>query len=98
MFLRLLIFLYHIIGFSVPGIIGYIYQQIDVNSTSMFITICIGGVANGIEGVLEPFIQCIRYSAIFCMGFFLILQRARQSCEEVLGWKVYFISVKTEFA
>ena len=91
MFLRLLIFLYHIIGFSVPGIIGYIYQQIDVNSTSMFVTICIGGVANGIEGVWEPFIQCIRYSAIFCMGFFLIiLQRARQSCEEELDWKVYF--------
>ena len=64
----------------------------------MFVTICIGGVANGIEGVLEPFIQCIRYSAIFCMGFFLILQRARQSCEEELDWKVYFISVKTEFA
>ena len=82
MFLRLLIFLYHIIVFTVPGIIGCIYQQIDVNNTSMFVTICIGCVVNGVEGVLEPFIQCIRYSAIFCMGFFLILQRARQSCEE----------------
>ena len=81
MFLRLLIFLYHIIVFTVPGIIGYIYiyQQIDVNSTLTFVTICIGGLANGVEGVLEPFIQCIRCSAIFCMGFSLILQRARQS-------------------
>ena len=52
----------------------YIYQQIDVNSTLTFVTICIGGVANGVEGVLEPFIQCIRCSAIFCMGFSLILQ------------------------
>ena len=52
----------------------------------------------GIEGVLEPFIQCIRYSAIFCMGFFLILQRARQTCEKELDWNVYLISVKTEFA
>ena len=67
--------------FTVLGIIGYIYQQIDVNSTLTFVTICIGGVANGAEGVLEPFIQCIRCSAILCMGFFLILQRARQSCE-----------------
>ena len=57
--------------FTVPGIIGYIYQQIDVNNTLTFVTmICIGGVANGVEGVLEPFIQCIRCSAIFCMFFF----------------------------
>ena len=67
--------------FTVPDINGYIYQQIDVNSTLTFVTICIGGVANGVEGVLEPFIQSMRYSAIFCMGFFLILHRARQSCE-----------------
>ena len=67
-------FLYHIIVLTVPGIIRYPYQLIDVNSTSMLVTICIGGVANGVKGVLEPFIQCIRYSAIFCMGVFLILQ------------------------
>ena len=67
--------------FTVPGLIGYIYQQTDVNNTLTFVTICIGGVANCVEGVLEPFIQCIRCSAIFCMGFFLILQRARQSCK-----------------
>ena len=32
------------------------------------------GVAKGVKGVLESFIQCIRYSAVFCMGVFLILQ------------------------
>ena len=58
--------------FTVPRIIRYIYQQMDVNSTLTFVTICIRGVANGVEGVLEPFIQCIRCSAILCMGFFLI--------------------------
>ena len=58
-----------------------IYQQIDVNSSLTFVTICIGGVAKGVKGVLESFLQCIRCSAIFCMGFFLILQRSRQSCE-----------------
>ena len=67
-------FLYHIIVFTVPRIIRYPYQLIDVNSTSMTVTICIGGVAKGVKGVLEPFIQCIRYSAIFCMGVFLLLQ------------------------
>ena len=70
-------FLYHIIVFPVPGIIRYPYQLIDVNSTvstSMLVTICIGGIAKGVKGVLEPFIQCIRYSAIFCIGVFLILQ------------------------
>ena len=43
-----------------------------VSLPSMFVTICIGGVAKGVKGVLESFIQCIRYSAIFCMGVFLI--------------------------
>ena len=60
--------------FTVRGIIRYLYQLIEVNSTSMLVTICMGGVAKGVKGVLEPFIQCIRYSAIFCMGLFLILQ------------------------
>ena len=59
--------------FTVRGIIRYLYQLIDVNSTSMLVTICIGGVVKGVKGVLEPFIQCIRYSAIFCVGLFLIL-------------------------
>ena len=27
----------------------------------MLVTICIGGVAKGVKGVLEYFIQCIRY-------------------------------------
>ena len=99
MFLRLLIFLYHIIVFTAPGIIGCIYQQIDVNSISMFITICVGGVTNGVEGVLEPFVQCIRYSAIFWMGFWYCseLDKAVKEVsylEEELDWKVYFISVK----
>ena len=67
-------FLYHIIVFTVPRIIRYLYQLIDVNSISMIVTLCIGGVVKGVKGVLEPFIQCIRYSAIFCMGVFLILQ------------------------
>ena len=39
MFLRLQIILYHIIMFTVPGIFGYPYQQIAVNSTSMFVTV-----------------------------------------------------------
>ena len=67
-------FLYNIIVFTVPRIIRYPYQLIYVNSTSMIVTICIGGVEKGVNGVLEPFIQCIRYSAILCMGVFLILQ------------------------
>ena len=67
-------FLYHIIVFTVPRIIRYPYQLIDVNSTSMPVTICIGGFAKSVKGVLESFIQRIRYSAIFCMGVFLILQ------------------------
>ena len=53
----------------VPGIIGYPYQQIDVNSMSTFVTICVSGVANGVKGVLESFIQCLICSAKFCMGF-----------------------------
>ena len=40
----------------------------------MLVISCIGGVAKGVIGVLEYFIQCIRYSAIFCMGVILILQ------------------------
>ena len=48
---------YHIIVFTVPGIIRYPYQQIDITSTSMLVTICIGGVAKGVKGVLESFIQ-----------------------------------------
>ena len=67
-------FLYHIIVITVPGIIRISYQLIDVNSTSMLVTISIGGVAIAVKGVLESFIQYIRYSAIFCMGVFLILQ------------------------
>ena len=67
-------FPYHIIVFTVPGIIRYPFQLIDVNSTSMLVTICIGGVVKGVKGVLVSFIQCIRYSAILCMGVFLILQ------------------------
>ena len=64
-------FLYHIIVFTVPGKkIRYPYQLIDVNSTSMLVTICIGGIAKSVKGVLESFIQCIRYSAIFCMVYF----------------------------
>ena len=53
-------FLYHIIKSTVSGIIRYPYQLIDV--------------AKGVKGMLESFIQCIRCSAIFCMGVFLILQ------------------------
>ena len=67
-------FLYHIIVFTVFGIIRYPYQLIDVSCTSMLVTICIGGVAKGVKGVVEYFIQCIRNSAIFCMTVFLILQ------------------------
>ena len=67
-------FLYHIKVFTVPRIIRYPYTLIDVNNTSIIVTICIGGVAKGVNGVLEPFIQCIRYSAIFCLSIFLILQ------------------------
>ena len=66
-------FLYHIIVFTVPGIIRYLYQLIDINNTSMLVTICFGVVAKGVKGVLGYFIQCIRYSAIFCTGVFLIL-------------------------
>ena len=68
------LFLCHIILFTVHGIIRYPYQLFDVNSTSMLVTICIGGNAKGVKGVLESFIQCIRYSVIFCMGVFLILR------------------------
>ena len=60
--------------FIVPGISGYPYQQIAVNSTSRFVTVCLGDIANGVTRVFESCIQCLRYSAIFCMGFFLILQ------------------------
>ena len=67
-------FLCHIIVFTVPGIIRYPYQLINVNSTSPLVTICIGGVAKGVKGVLESFLQCIRYIAVFFMGVFLILQ------------------------
>ena len=74
MILRVQIFLYHIIMFTVPGISGYLNQQIAVNITSMFDTICLGDVANGVIRVLESCIQCLRYSAKFCIGFFLILQ------------------------
>ena len=63
-------FLYHIIVFTVPGIIRYPNQLIDINSTSLLVTFCIGGVAKCVKGVLEYFIQCIRYSAIFCMGVY----------------------------
>ena len=67
-------FLYHIIVFTVPGIIRYPNQLIDINITSMLVTYCIGGIVKGVKGVLEYFLHCIRYSAIFCMGVFLILQ------------------------
>ena len=70
MFLKLLILLYHIIAFTVPGIIGYLYQLIYVNSISMLVTICTRGVLKGVKGVLESFIQCIRYSAIFVWVYF----------------------------
>ena len=65
---------YHIIMLTVPGISGYPYQQIAVKSTSMFVSVYLGDVANGDTGVLEACIQCLKYSAIFCMGVFLILQ------------------------
>ena len=74
MFLRLQILLYHIIMPTVPDISGYLYQKIAVNSTSMVVSVCLGDVANCVTGVLEACIQCLRYSAIYCMGFFLILQ------------------------
>ena len=38
---------------TVPGINGYPYQQIAVNSTSMFVSVCLGDVANGSTGELE---------------------------------------------
>ena len=37
----------------VPGIGGYPYQQIAVNSTSMFVSVCLGDAANGVTGVME---------------------------------------------
>ena len=59
--------------FTVHSISGYQYQQIAVYSTSMFVIVCLGDVANGVTGVSESCIQCLRYSAIFCMGFSKIL-------------------------
>ena len=59
-------FLYHIIVFTVPGIIRYPCQLIDVNSTSMFVTICIGGVAKGVK-------QCrsLSYSVLDTVRYFV---------------------------
>ena len=59
-------FLYHIIVFTVPGIIRYPYQLIDANSTSMLVTICIGGVAKGVKGVLE-----LSYSVLDTVRYFV---------------------------
>ena len=38
----------------------WLYQQFAVNSTSMFDTIFLGNVANGVTGVLGSCIQCLK--------------------------------------
>ena len=53
---------------------GRLWEKELCVSAPVLVTICIGGVAKVVKGVLESFIQCNRYSAIFCMGVFLILQ------------------------
>ena len=40
-----------------------------------FITLCLGYDTNHAARVLESCIQCLSYSAIVCIGVFLILQR-----------------------
>ena len=40
-----------------------------------FITLCLGYDTNLAARVLESCIQCLSYSAIVCIGVFLILQR-----------------------
>ena len=53
MFVRLLFFLWHIILFTAFGLICCLYQHIDADGTSMFVSFCLGFVANRVKGVLE---------------------------------------------
>ena len=43
-----------------------------------FITLCLGYDTNLAARVLESFVQCLSYSAIVCIGVFLILQRLKR--------------------
>ena len=67
MFVRLLFFLWHIILKTASGVICCLYQDIDANSTSMFVSFCLGFVANRVKGVLESCVQCLSFNTIFCI-------------------------------
>ena len=67
MFVRVLLFLWHIILFTASGVICCLYQHIDANSTSTFVSFCLGFVANRVKGVLESCVQCLSFNTIFCV-------------------------------
>ena len=62
MFVRLLFFLWHKILFTASGVICCLYQHID--STSMFVSFCLGFVANLVKRVLESCVQCLSFNMI----------------------------------
>ena len=55
-----------------------LYQYFNAKSSSMFEDICFGCIMIHVKGVLVSCIPRFRYSAIYCMGSFLILERARR--------------------
>ena len=69
-----------------------LYQYFNAKSTSMFDTICFGCITICVKEVWVSCIPHFRYSAIFYMDSFLILERARRRkisyLEEELCWKV----------
>ena len=55
-----------------------LYQHFNAKSTSMFDNICFGCITIRVKGVLVSCIPRFRYRAIYCMGSFIILERARR--------------------
>ena len=53
--------------FTVSGVICCLYQHIDANSMSMFVSFCLGFVANRVKGVLDSCVQCLSFITIFCI-------------------------------
>ena len=54
-----------------------------------FITLCLGYDTNLAARVLESCIQCLSYSAIVCIGVFLILQRLANR-DFIVMWDVKY--------
>ena len=54
-----------------------LYQHFNAKSTSMFNNICFGCITIRVKGVLVSCISRFRYSVVYCMGSFLILELAR---------------------